>query len=192
MAAARAGDLTAAFESVKTMQSKFGDTWRMDNPLVNFGQSPYEPGEPINLTVDNFASAGALLRGLFEYLYTSVDLTLVPHVPDNITAYKQNFPVRWGPYSLFISTEGTCSSGIGSITVNGSPAGAEVKVTNGTHSSPVPSICSDPVGVRGASRTSISAVLMIRGSCNNLPTVSGFIVVTQICITFFLLQAHGL
>ena len=51
MAAARMGDLTPAFDSMRQMQKLFGATWRMDNPIVNFGLAPYQPDEDINLTV---------------------------------------------------------------------------------------------------------------------------------------------
>ena len=81
------------------MQSLFGATWRMDNPLVNFGLEVYQPKEEINLTVDNFATAGGLLRGLFEYIYTSTVLKIVPHIPAGISEFTQNFPVR-APQSM--------------------------------------------------------------------------------------------
>ena len=74
MAAALQGDLVPAFDSMRQMQKLFGSTWRMDNPLVNFGLAPYQPGEDINLTVDNFAAMGALLRGCFEYVYSATSL----------------------------------------------------------------------------------------------------------------------
>ena len=119
MAAALQGDLAPAFASVAQMQKLFGATWRMDNPIVNFGLAPYQPDEEINLTVDNFASAGGLLRGLFGYIYDAVSLTLKPLIPDTITALSQNFGVRWGPYSLRLSTAGVRSSGIASVSLNG-------------------------------------------------------------------------
>jgi hypothetical protein len=86
-----------------------------------------QAGDDINLTVDNFAAMGALLRGLFEYVYSASSLVLIPHQPDALTSYTQNFNVRWGPYSLRISTAGVRSSGIKSATVNGQP----VVLTNG-------------------------------------------------------------
>jgi hypothetical protein len=119
MAAALTGDLDPAFDSMRQMQSLFGSTWRMDNPIVNFGLSPYQPNEDINLTVDNFATAGGLLRGLFAYIYSAVELTLQPLVPDSIVKLKQKFGVLWGAYSLQISTAGVRSSGIKSVSVNG-------------------------------------------------------------------------
>ena len=106
---------------MRQMQKLFGKTWRMDNPIVKFGLAPYQPNEEINLTVDNFATAGGLLRGLFSYLYTATTLTLKPLVPDTITSLTQKFGVRWGPYKLQISTSGVRSSGIASVTVNKQP-----------------------------------------------------------------------
>lgn len=96
----------------------FASAWRMDNPLVDFGQTPYQPTEPVNLVVDNFASAGGLLRGLFEYNYRSTSLQLVPHIPDNVTLYAQPFSFRWGPYSIWLNTSGVRSSGIAAARLN--------------------------------------------------------------------------
>jgi hypothetical protein len=42
MAAARVGDIEPARESVRNMLTKFASTWRMDNPLVDFGNTPYQ------------------------------------------------------------------------------------------------------------------------------------------------------
>ena len=50
------------------------------------------------------------MRGLFEYVYSATMLRILPHVPAGITEYAQKFPVRWGPYSLMISTKGDCPS----------------------------------------------------------------------------------
>ena len=48
---------------------KFANSFRMDNPLVEMGDAPYQPKEPINLCYDTLGPASALRRGLFEYLY---------------------------------------------------------------------------------------------------------------------------
>ena len=57
-------------------------------------------------------------------------LTLLPHLPDNITSLEQKFPIRWGAYRLWISCSGVRSSGIQSVTVNGSvPSQAHPFVT---------------------------------------------------------------
>ena len=50
------------------------------------------------------------MRGLFEYVYSATMLRILPHIPAGITEYAQKFPVRWGPYSLMISTKGDCPS----------------------------------------------------------------------------------
>eukprot|EP00042_Codosiga_hollandica_P038236 m.309148 g.309148 ORF g.309148 m.309148 type:complete len:926 (+) comp55339_c0_seq1:5-2782(+) len=97
----------------------FADIWRMDNPLTNFGASVYQPSEPINLTIDAFGSPSAFIRGLFEYLYQAFTLTLIPHVPTNVTQLQQNFGIRWGAYMLFIDCSGNSSSGIQQVTING-------------------------------------------------------------------------
>jgi len=108
-----------ALASVEQMVARFATVWRMDNPLVDFGLEPYQPDELINLTVDNFGNLAAFIRGLFEYLYTAVTLTLIPHVPDTLTTLEQNFGIRWGAYRLFLRTEGVRSSGVAAVTVNG-------------------------------------------------------------------------
>ena len=51
----------------------------MDNPLTDFGNEVYQGDEDINLTIDNFGNFGAMIRGLFEYLYSAFSLTLLPH-----------------------------------------------------------------------------------------------------------------
>ena len=54
----------------------------------------YQPTEPINLTIDAFGAPSALIRGLFEYLYQAFTLTLIPHIPADITAIQQHFGIR--------------------------------------------------------------------------------------------------
>ena len=46
LAAARVGDILPAFESLRTMLALYADTWRMDNPLVDFGRSPVRDPSP--------------------------------------------------------------------------------------------------------------------------------------------------
>ena len=86
---------------------KFARPFRMDNPLVDFGNAPYQPGEAINLCYDNFGPPAALLRGLFEYLYRAEGLTLLPHIPPGISRLEQHFPVRFGTKRLYLATTGT-------------------------------------------------------------------------------------
>ncbi|HPD30947.1 MAG TPA: hypothetical protein PLL20_13195 [Phycisphaerae bacterium] len=85
---------------------KFARTFRMDNPLVDFGDNVYQPGEPINICYDTFGPAAAMVRGLFEYLYTAEGLRLVPHIPPGITFLEQKFPIRFGKSRLFLSISG--------------------------------------------------------------------------------------
>eukprot|EP00039_Didymoeca_costata_P016898 m.307959 g.307959 ORF g.307959 m.307959 type:complete len:943 (-) comp16467_c0_seq2:162-2990(-) len=117
-----------AAKSMAQMLNLFVSSWRMDAPLKDFGKSVYEDLD-INLTIDAFGPATALLRGLFEYLYTAASLTIIPHVPDNIASMTQKFGVRWGSYRLFLSTAGNASLGIKSVTVNGVPVTSFNKTT---------------------------------------------------------------
>ncbi len=106
MAYYRLGKHEDARKSMKQLM-KFARTFRMDNPLVDFGDNVYQPGEPINLCYDTFGPSAALIRGLFEYLYTAEGLRLIPHIPPGITALEQKFPIRFGKSRLFISTAGS-------------------------------------------------------------------------------------
>lgn len=96
---------------------RFGRQFRLDNPLVDFGGAVYQPREPINLCYDSFGPGTALLRGLFEYLYTAEGLTLLPHVPPRITRLEQHFPVRFGAKRLYVASYG--SGPVTGVTVNG-------------------------------------------------------------------------
>jgi len=113
----------AAARSMETLLTSFISTWRMDAPLPNFGTTVWSDID-INLTIDAFGHGAAMIRGIFEYIFTSTTLTFVPHAPDNITALTQKFGVRWGAYRLFISTKGFRSSGINAVSINGAAASA--------------------------------------------------------------------
>ena len=119
LAAARTNATEVGQASVREMINNFGNGWRMDNPLVDFGQAPYQPDEDINLTVDAFGASAAFVRGLFEYIYAADQLLLVPHFPDNLTSLEQRFGIRWGPYRIWIQSKGIRSSGIASVSLNG-------------------------------------------------------------------------
>ncbi|HZZ44259.1 MAG TPA: hypothetical protein VFE58_15095 [Tepidisphaeraceae bacterium] len=85
---------------------KFANTFRMDNPLTNFGDSVYQPNQPINLCYDTLGPAAALRRGLFEYLYKSDELVLLPHIPPTVTSLTQCDPARFGTKRIYLSTQG--------------------------------------------------------------------------------------
>ena len=80
--------------------------FRMDNPLVDFGNAVYQPKEPINCCYDNWGVPAALIRGLFEYLYRADELTIFPHIPAGITRLEQHFPIRFGRKQLYLATAG--------------------------------------------------------------------------------------
>ena len=81
-------------DAARSMQQilKFARVFRLDNPLVDFGNAVYQPNEPVNLCYDSFGAPAALVRGLFEYVYRADGLTLIPHIPPGITRLQQDFP----------------------------------------------------------------------------------------------------
>ena len=98
---------------------KFAREFRMDNPLVDFGDRVYQPNQPINLCYDSFGPPAAMIRGLFEYLYRADGLVLLPHVPPGITRLEQHFPIRFGQKRLYLATTG--SGPVTTVFVNGQP-----------------------------------------------------------------------
>lgn len=96
---------------------KFAESFRMDNPVANFGNGVNFPEDPIHLCYDNFGPPAAMIRGLFEYLYGAEGVKLVPHIPPTITELEQHFPIRFGDKRLYLSTAG--AGPITSVVVNG-------------------------------------------------------------------------
>ncbi len=86
---------------------KFANDYRMDNPLTDFGDQVYQPNQPYNVTYDAFGPPAAVIRGLFEYLYTADGLTLIPHIPAGVTELQQLDPIRFGEKRLYLSTIGS-------------------------------------------------------------------------------------
>ncbi len=119
LAYARLGRFEDARRSVLRMKD-FARRFRMDNPLTKFGSEVYQPKEPVNITIDAFGPMAALVRGLFEYVYTADALTLYPHVPPGVTELHQKDPVRFGAKRLFLSTYG--SGPVAAFRVNGGAA----------------------------------------------------------------------
>ena len=95
----------------------FARAFRMDNPLTSFGADVYQPQQPVNITYDAFGPPAAAIRGLFEYLYKSDRLVLVPHVPPGVTRLEQRDPIRFGGKRLYLSTAG--SGHVSKVTING-------------------------------------------------------------------------
>ncbi len=102
--------------SIQQMMT-FARQFRLDNPLVEFGSKVYQPNQPVNLCYDSFGPMMAMIRGLFEYIYTEEGLTLYPHIPPGIEKFEQKFPVRLGKKQIFLSTQG--SGDIRAVWMNG-------------------------------------------------------------------------
>lgn len=118
MAYYRLGQYEDARRSMQQLMT-FARVFRLDNPLVEFGARVYQPGEPINLCYDSFGPPAALVRGLFEYLYSSRGLTLRPHIPPGITQLQQHFPIRLGRKRVYLATTG--QGPVTSVSINGQP-----------------------------------------------------------------------
>ncbi len=114
----RLGQYEDARRSMRQLM-KFAREFRMDNPLVDFGAAVYQPTQPINLCYDSFGPPAAMVRGLFEYLYRSDRLVLLPHIPPGITRLQQHFPIRFGEKRLYLGTNG--SGPVTTVLVNGQP-----------------------------------------------------------------------
>ena len=116
MAYYRLGKYDDARRSMRKMLD-YARRFRMDNPLIDFGNDVYQPKVPINCVYDNWGVPAAMIRGLFEYLYTAEGLKIIPHIPPDITRLHQRFPVRFGNKRLYLSTVG--SGAISAVRING-------------------------------------------------------------------------
>jgi len=105
MAYYRLGAYVDARRSMKKLLT-FAKRFQMDNPLKDFGNTPWFDRNPINLCYDSFGPPAAMIRGLFEYQYKADGLVLRPHIPGGITKLEQRFPIRWGRKRLYLSTAG--------------------------------------------------------------------------------------
>jgi hypothetical protein len=101
----RLGHFDDAAKSFRHMLT-FARRWKMDNNLTDFGNACYQPNLTINITVDAFAPSAAMIRGLFEYLYKSDKLILIPHIPPGISRLMQKDPIRFGAKKLYLSVAG--------------------------------------------------------------------------------------
>jgi hypothetical protein len=96
---------------------RFADRFRMDNPLTQQGNEVYQPGEPINLCYDTFGPPAAMMRGLFECVYSAEGVRLIPHVPATITHLEQLSPFRLGRKRVTVEVTGI--GPVTSVRVNG-------------------------------------------------------------------------
>lgn len=116
MAYYRLGKYKDARRSMEKMLT-FARRFRMDAPLTDFGNDVYQARQPINVVYDAFGPPAAFIRGLFEYLYRADGVTLVPHIPPEISELQQVDPIRFGKKKLYLSTVGR--GPITSVAVNG-------------------------------------------------------------------------
>lgn len=116
MAYSRVGAYDDARRAMKKIV-EFAKIFRTDNPLVDFGAKVYQPKEPINCTYDTWGAPAALIRGLFEYLYSAEGLRLLPHIPPTLTELEQRIPIRFGAKRLYLSTVG--AGPVTSVLLNG-------------------------------------------------------------------------
>lgn len=116
MAYYRLGKFEDARKSMRQLL-RFARSFRMDNPLVEFGSKVYQPKQPINLCYDSFGPPAAMVRGLFEYIYKADRLILYPHIPPGITRLEQHFPIRFGEKNIYLATVG--AGPITRVLVNG-------------------------------------------------------------------------
>lgn len=102
----RLGRHEDARRSMKKMLD-YARRFRMDNPLIDFGNDVYQPGVPINCVYDNWGVPAAMIRGLYEYVYSAEGLKIVPQIPSGITQIEQRFPIRFGPRRIYLRTTGS-------------------------------------------------------------------------------------
>ena len=114
----RLGKHDDARQSMKKILD-YARSFRMDNPLVEFGNAVYQPKEPINCCYDTWGVPAAMIRGLFEYLYRADGLTIMPHIPPGLIRLEQHFPVRFGRKRLYLATSG--QGPVTEVFVNGQP-----------------------------------------------------------------------
>lgn len=112
----RLGKYEDARRSMKHMM-RFARDFRLDNPLVDFGNAVYQPKEMTNLCYDSLGPMAALIRGLFEYIYRADAVTVYPHIPSGITRLEQKFPIRFGAKQLYFTTTG--QGPVTAVNVNG-------------------------------------------------------------------------
>jgi hypothetical protein len=119
LAYARIGEFDSARRSMKQMLNRFAKLWRMDNPLIDFGNWVWFGDRPINVTYDAFGPAAGMMRGMFEPIYSADTLTIYPHVPPTITELHQRAPFRFGGKRIYFETIG--SGAVTSVTINSKP-----------------------------------------------------------------------
>jgi len=118
----REGRADLAADSMARLVYPYARLFKLDNPITHSGCGPgmYSgPGEPdVLLDVDVFGIPAAFLRGAFGYVYGDSELRLYPRLPPSVSQLQQNFPVRWGELSLFLSLSGIAGGFVSSVFLN--------------------------------------------------------------------------
>jgi hypothetical protein len=172
----RTGRLDFALDSWRALMG-FASIYRMDSPLVDFGSAVYQPDDPINIVYDMFGIAAALLRGLWDPMYSSDAISISPHISNNISLVNSSVPIFFGQYKLYFSATGNSTFGIQSVTIQGNqwtnftqeriiipfqslPFGSNqenvsIVITFGSSISSLPSIMSDMYNIQTLDKTSV-------------------------------------
>lgn len=108
------------FEDIRRSMNQlltFARSFRLDNPLVEFGSKVYQPKQPINLCYDSLGPAAAMIRGLFECIYSAEGLRLYPHIPPSVLELDLLFPIRLGQKQIYLATRG--AGDVSKVRING-------------------------------------------------------------------------
>ncbi|MCQ2397304.1 MAG: hypothetical protein MJ106_06375 [Lentisphaeria bacterium] len=83
----------------------------------------YNPDTEGAFYIDGFGTFGGFLRGLFAIRFRANTMELAPHLPAEMTSYKQIYPLRWGDRRISLVVTGAGSS-VSQILLNGTPFAA--------------------------------------------------------------------
>jgi hypothetical protein len=82
--------------------------FRADAPRKELGALGWFNGRfPFDIVYDCWGAPGGLLRGLFQYDYRADGMRIRPHLPPEITYYRQKWPVMFGDTEVYITVTGT-------------------------------------------------------------------------------------
>ncbi len=120
MAYYRTGRYDCIMRSAEAIMG-FAKHFQLDAPLQDFGKSVWFTSNATNLCYDSLGVPAAVVRGLFEYVYTADGLKLYPHIHPSITQYSQKEPVRFGDKRITVSVTNS-GPRIVSLKINGKKA----------------------------------------------------------------------
>jgi hypothetical protein len=97
------------------------DSGTMRDVLIDWGEScmgKENPDAEGVYYIDGFGAFGGVLRGVAGVEYKSHSVKLSPHLPAEMSSYKQLRPYYWGGKELFMQIEGTGTQ-VCEVLVNG-------------------------------------------------------------------------